>query len=1155
MADTLLNSALSGVAEALEPLSRIDSAAKATEFFGELGYGLPGGQTFNALPAGLIAKVIAVAEGIANLATAEDDDARLRAVLDLALAVKDVAEQISQLHGALGGGLPGNFLTASHIDQLPRRLLDYLISKYIEGQAPGAYNFLLLFGIADEIVLTADPGTFQAACTLRKIWWERLPRYFTEPRSLAEEVYHWESDFDSDLFLQRLERVLRGFLLPGGIYTQNPALRSAFGNSDPQTKEIRIPLFDAGDSPELYVQFGLLISSNAAGGKPKGLALIPYFMGSSDLAFSLSETLELKLETSVSIDDGVGLILRPPLALEVLDKLFTAPLDAGTMRTKLSLSQRSDRQQELILFGSAGGSRFSIKGLHAAVFASKEGATADYGFEAGLAEGRVVISTANADGFLATMLSGIETDVRFSLTVGFSSRRGVYFEGSGSLEVQIPLHLALGPILIEGLLLSLRPSAGQFPLTAGTNIRFELGPLQAVAENLGLRFTLSFPDGGGNLGPANFDLGFKPPTGVGLSVNAGVVVGGGYLYFDFEREEYAGALELTFSGYLSLKAIGLVTTRMPDGSKGFSLLIIITVEFGAGIQLGFGFTLIGVGGLLGLNRAANGDALLLGVRNGGANNIMFPRDVLANAPRIISDLRAFFPPENQKFLIGPMAKLGWGTPPLVTVSLGIIVELSTRGGFSVTTLTILGVLRVVLPDASAAVLVLQVTFLGRIEFDRSRAYFFASLFESRVLFMTIEGEMGMLIEWGANPNFVLSVGGFHPRFNPPPTPFPTPHRIAVELSNSSVYRVRIEGYFAVTSNTVQFGARAELKFDLDVIAIVGQITFDALFQFSPFYFIIDISASVSLKVFGTGIFSIRLNFSLAGPTPWRARGTGHLEFLFWEISADFDVTWGEVQDTSLPPITVFPIVRGELDKVENWKAELPSGQNPLVTLRRLESAADTLVLHPMGVLRITQRAVPLELTLDKVGSQKPDDFRKFALAETSGTFTAHGVDESFAVAQFQTMSDAEKLSRPAFQPLRGGLELSGAVDGGFGSGKAAKRRVRYETIIIDTKLKRKENRLRAWIDVLFAHFFSGNAVAKAAISDRQRLLRDPFKDKVEVPGDRYTVAFTRDNAPLAPEAASFASEALAKEYLDRTLAGDPSLTGKAHVIPSYEAAA
>ena len=54
-------------------------------------------------------------------------------------------------------------------------------------------------------------------------------------------------------------------------------------------------------------------------------------------------------------------------------------------------------------------------------------------------------------------------------------------------------------------------------------------------------------------------------------------------------------------------------------------------------------------------------ALIEGVRTGAISSVMFPRDVVANAPRILSDLRAFFPPEEGTFLIGPMA--GFVSPP------------------------------------------------------------------------------------------------------------------------------------------------------------------------------------------------------------------------------------------------------------------------------------------------------------------------------------------------------------------------------------------------------------------------------------------------------------------------------------------------------------
>ena len=45
---------------------------------------------------------------------------------------------------------------------------------------------------------------------------------------------------------------------------------------------------------------------------------------------------------------------------------------------------------------------------------------------------------------------------------------------------------------------------------------------------------------------------------------------------------------------------------------------------------------------------------------------MFPRDPVRNAPQIIADLRAIFPPAQNRFLFGPFIKLGWGTPSIIT---------------------------------------------------------------------------------------------------------------------------------------------------------------------------------------------------------------------------------------------------------------------------------------------------------------------------------------------------------------------------------------------------------------------------------------------------------------------------------------------------------
>ena len=103
---------------------------------------------------------------------------------------------------------------------------------------------------------------------------------------------------------------------------------------------------------------------------------------------------------------------------------------------------------------------------------------------------------------------------------------------------------------------------------------------------------------------------------------------------------------------------------------------------------------------------------------------------------------------------------------------------------------------------------------------------------------------------------MLSVGGFHPRFNPPPLPFPTPRRIEVNIINEILRAHPLRGYFAVTTNTLQFGSQSEYFFGFSAVSVEGHSSFDALIQFSPFHFSVSISTSFSAKVFGVGVFSI-----------------------------------------------------------------------------------------------------------------------------------------------------------------------------------------------------------------------------------------------------------------------------------------------------------
>jgi hypothetical protein len=1132
------------VAAVFQPLQHIGSASEVTAFFHDLGYELPGNQLFGELPV-LVQMAEGVVEAIIELAAASNDDARLQALLKLMEALAKIAAEIGKSLDAIKASVNAipNFIANSDIDELPVRLLDYLVSFYLWRTRRNIYGPLLLIGVLDEIDMPADSARFQPAFKLRKIWWDRLPKFVSAPQELPELVYQWDSGFKSGLFISRLYILFNSFRLPGGLYAQSATVKAALQNTTDGLQELRMPVFTKNIYPSTRSEFGVNLSPvEQHGGDKPGFAIIPYFFGETTFDFNISDKIEIIFNASASVDAGIGVIFRSGAGLRFLDNLFSAPADSGTVGLSLEVKQKTG-SGEIILVGNPDATRLAIEGPHGKVFVTKT-SDIDAGFEIGLDALRLVVKGSDGDGFLNTILGdgGIKAEVGFGF--GVSQKGGFYFTGSGGLEIQLPAHIELGPLEIQALLIGLKLRDGNIVLESGANLKLDLGPLVGVVENIGISATLTFPSGGGNLGPANLAFGFKPPNGVGLSIDAGVVKGGGYLFFDFDKEEYAGALELEVSGFLTLKAIGLITTKMPDGSKGFSLLIIITAEFGTPIQLGFGFTLSGVGGLVGVNRTMLLQPLAQGVRDGGVNSIMFPVDVVANATRIISDLRTYFPPQEGIFLIGPMAKLGWGTPNLITLSLGIIIEIPGN-------IAILGVLKLALPTEDEVLLLLQVNFIGAIEFDKSRAWFFASLYESRVLFITIEGEMGILIAWGDDANFVVSVGGFHPAFNPPPLPFPSPQRIAVNILNTSFARIRVDGYFAVTSNTVQFGAGVELFFGVSAFNIDGHLAFDALFQFSPFTFIITLSASLSVKVFGIGLFSVSMRGSLSGPAPWHVEGTASISLLFFDIDVDFSHTWGDSADTTLPPIAVMPLLKSEFEKLENWRAVVPSANALRVSLRAIDPASD-LVLHPVGVLRISQRAVPLDLTLDKVGAQKPSDANFFTLSVTAGGLQKKdGTQESFAIAQFKEMDSAAKLSSPAYEPLDSGLALS--ISGQqLTSDFAVKRVVRYEQIIIDNNYKRFARKFFNFIPALFGLFLNGNAASRVEFSHAVKKQKGAFTGKIAVQPNAYSVAFNTDNKAVDPGGASFTSHARAVEYMNAKITNDQTLAEQLHVIPAVE---
>jgi len=1023
-------------------------------------------------------------------------------------AIDKIAKLIdgfTQLKNALSGLALAN--AGPILAQLPERLMNYLLATYL-GRSRWVLELLELSGIlsrTDHNAEVFDPE--QPFHTTNSFQWSRVGGWLEDPSGQLADLYDWGTPgHDGTKLLGLLDKLIGQAGLPV-LYTPTPPAKL-----DLLTAE----LSPHGKGFKLKLKDGLRKGSIEQTGEHWKLTLALDVPALSD--------------TEVIFEPG---------------KVTVKPPEATSLKGKGSVSYSYLRSQAdpLALMSIAGGSRITVEEIAASVGVEVSGSGANVALGADLKRGHALITMENADGFLGEVLGGFKIENNFDLGMTVSTAEGVHFHGSSALEIQLASHISLGPIELKALTLSVGIKDGKFPVGLTTDIQANLGPLVAVVQGIGFELVFELKDGG-NLGPVDLSAAFVPPKGVGLSIDVAVVKGGGYLFFDFENEEYAGALQLDIAGVVSAKAVGIITTKMPDGSKGFSLLIIISAEFSPAFQLGYGFTLIGVGGLLGLNRTVKLETLREGVRTGAVSSIMFPSNVVENAPQIISDLKAVFPPQEGVFLIGPMAKLGWGTPTLISLSFGIIIEIPGN-------LAILGVLRIALPDEDVALVNIQINFVGTLDFDKGLLAFDASLYDSYILFMTLEGDMCVRFKWSEPAGFLISIGGFHPSFQPPAElEVPAMKRLAINILDADFARIRVETYFALTSNSVQLGARAELYFGFDAFYIDGYLGFDALIRFSPFYFEISIECGVTLHVFGFDLLSIHLHFSLSGPSPWRAWGTGSITILFWEIEADFDITWGDDADTTLPPIQALPPLLAQLDDIANWRALPPkSSSGLLVALRALEEAPGTLVLHPAGALTLRQKFAPLDFTWERIGNQAPSDVKRASLknAKSGGQpLTIKAANDQFARAQFESLSDAEKLAVPSFESMNAGAVFALGAD--VATGPAVTRKIDYELVVID-KEEPKQGKF-ALIKGLYGTLLAGGAVkrAKTSLAYKKQLVPLP-EEIISAHGEQFTVASAKDNKAHGP-GSTFTSHAMAQQYLTQQLGANPNLD--LHVIPASE---
>jgi hypothetical protein len=576
--------------------------------------------------------------------------------------------------------------------------------------------------------------------------------------------------------------------------------------------------------------------------------------------------------------------------------------------------------------------------------------------------------------------------------------------------------------------------AGEF----GARVRLEfhtsvkIGPVKLVADGFGA-WGGYWPFGTNGPGGYGRYWGLLPPTGAGLEIRfSDAVTGGGFVdWRGGPTERYAGLLMLKIVDTLDVTAFG-IHERTPGGRTSF--IAVLGVRFYPGIQLGYGFAITGVGGIVGINRRFDTDALRERLTSGAVGNVLFAPDPVRNAPIILGDLEALFPATDGVHVGGPTGRLSW--IGLFHLDAGLLFEIATSsdayGMTGITKIALLGSAHATLDEEEEDLLHLQMDFAGFWDRPKSMVEFDASLVHSRVFYVFIlTGDTAFRLSYGERPYAMVTLGGFHPDFNPEPAQFPELARIGVAYDLDQFIRVwlRLEFYFAVTTNTIQTGALIEAGWKVGPVNATGFIAFDALIQFSPFAFSIAFTAGMRIRVSSVNIAGVRVKGTLAGPGPITISAEFCIEILFFDICWSGSFELPPAAALALPPIpSLLDLLASALADPSSVSATGTGSSSAALTAQPEPDDAGA-VIPPYGQIAWVQRVLPLDTELHRYNGQPLASPQAFVVAPPAGVPQAE-VRDHFAPGMFLNRTKSEQLNQATFERLPAGFTVGfGLVSG------------------------------------------------------------------------------------------------------------------------------
>ena len=757
---------------------------------------------------------------------------------------------------------------------------------------------------------------------------------------------------------------------------------------------------------------------------------------------------EWRLRAVIKTDAGAALLIGGAEGIQ-------ASPEAAGMEATFGFVATPDESGVSYALPRKTGPRVELGGISLLVTFSPSGARILATFD----DCAVVLDGSSADGLVRKLLDGKPYRTMFGFSIGYDSELGFLREihrvsgkdatgatvtfnsagpaGPSDLDLTLPLGggnlLGTGINLLE-VVVRLAGRTADAPATgwavaAGALVTFSAtwGPVYLRVDQLGLLFqadTMTLQKDR-NLKVIDAHVDASLPTGIAISIETGAISGGGAIHHDPATGDYYGAVVLRVAKRVTLTCLGLVSTRDGQGNALTSFILIGTIEH-LGLTAGF-ITLDGLGVLYAADRTLDVPAVRAALPSGRLKYLLFPADPIKTLPEMVAGLRTFFPPKQGSHIYGLLVKLTFGNAsnPLLRADLALMLERDSTTDSS--RLLVLGRVSSVLPQEKSPLLTLNLDVVGEFDFDTGFAALDAVLYESK-LFGRFALTGAAAFRRARGLGFALAIGGFNPRFTPP-AGFPVVPRVTVALTTGDNPKLIIEAYFAITPNTLQFGATASLYAAAFGFSIEGYVGFDVLVNFWPPHFIADFKAGVQLKRGSRSLFKVDVRGTLEGPLPLRVAGKATFGILWWDYTVSFDKTLIGGRDAVVSEaLDVLAELITRLNDPLNWRTELPAGLGQLVGVRSAP-AADGLALHPLGRLVVQQGLVPLNLDRDieRIGAFVPARERRFRITSARvGERVLTDLDkvhDEFPDSQFFELSDAQRLSSPGMAVREAGVSF------------------------------------------------------------------------------------------------------------------------------------